>query len=149
MSAAACLSAVHSLLEGMFLSPSLALACSSPVCYALGWVACLLGRTHNACFGSLSADSAGMEEDNSCIACVRRYDALDYTRFDQSLKHCPPEARCRNCMPLNDTADTCWAVKTPVLYRVKSWGKIVTDDQSQQVHLLFLTIHQHDRLPQG
>jgi hypothetical protein len=35
-------------------------------------------------------------------------------------------------MPLNDTADTCWAVKSPILYKVKSWGKIETAHQSEQ-----------------
>jgi hypothetical protein len=70
---------------------------------------------------------------------LRRYDALDFKRFDQSLKHCPADALCRNCMPVNDTADTCWAVKTPILYKVKSWGKVVTEHKSQQVPALDLS----------
>ncbi len=42
-------------------------------------------------------------------------------------------------MPVNDTADTCWAVKTPILYKVKSWGKVVTEHKSQQVPALDLS----------
>lgn len=64
-----------------------------------------------------------------------RYSATDHTKFDQSLKHCPLGAVCRNCMPLNDTADTCWAVKSPILYKVKSWGKIETAHKSEQVRV--------------
>ena len=55
---------------------------------------------------------------------ARRYTATDHKEFDQTLKHCPASAFCRNCMPINETADSCWAVKTPVLYKVKSYGKI-------------------------
>lgn len=55
---------------------------------------------------------------------ARRYTATDHREFDQTLKHCPASAFCRNCMPINETADSCWAVKTPVLYKVKSYGKI-------------------------
>lgn len=62
-----------------------------------------------------------------------RYSATDHTKFDQSLKHCPLGAVCCNCMPINDTADTCWAVKSPILYKVKSWGKIETAHKSEQV----------------
>ena len=55
---------------------------------------------------------------------ARSYTATDHKEFDQTLKHCPASAFCRNCMPINETADSCWAVKTPVLYKVKSYGKI-------------------------
>ncbi|CAK0781499.1 hypothetical protein CVIRNUC_005389 [Coccomyxa viridis] len=58
--------------------------------------------------------------DESCFT----YTATDHREFDQTLKHCPASAFCRNCMPINETADSCWAVKTPVLYKVKSYGKI-------------------------
>lgn len=39
-------------------------------------------------------------------------------------------------MPINDTADTCWPVKTPILYKVKGWGKVETEHKDQQVRCL-------------
>jgi Papain family cysteine protease len=38
-------------------------------------------------------------------------------------KECPAIGICQNCMPINGT-DTCWPVKTPILYQLKSYGKI-------------------------
>ncbi|EIE22506.1 cysteine proteinase [Coccomyxa subellipsoidea C-169] len=76
--------------------------------------------------------------DESC----NTYSATDHTKFDQSLKHCPLGAVCRNCMPLNDTADTCWAVKSPILYKVKSWGKIETAHKSEQESAMMSEIYQ-------
>ena len=35
-------------------------------------------------------------------SCSCRYTATDHTLYNESLKHCPPEAICRNCMPLPD-----------------------------------------------
>ena len=61
---------------------------------------------------------------------LRRYTATDHKAFDQSLKHCPAGAFCRNCMPINDTADHCWAVKTPILYKIKSYGKIESKNKA-------------------
>ena len=72
-------------------------------------------------------------DDIVVLVLLCRYSATDHTKFDQSLKHCPLGAVCRNCMPINDTADTCWAVKSPILYKVKSWGKIETSHKSEQV----------------
>ena len=68
-------------------------------------------------------------------AVARRYTATDHKQFDQSLKHCPAGAFCRNCMPINDTADTCWAVKTPILYKIKSYGKIQAKDKGDIVSI--------------
>ena len=36
-------------------------------------------------------------------------------------------------MPINDTADHCWAVKTPILYKVKSYGKIESKNKGDIV----------------
>ena len=83
---------------------------------------------------------------------MRRYTATDHTQFDQSLKHCPAGAFCRNCMPINDTADTCWAVKTPIVYKIKSYGKIEAKNKADIVsllpHLLRLTPPLHVALDQ-
>lgn len=104
--------------------------------------------------------------DVACVSCtfkwmtllslvlLCRYSATDHTKFDQSLKHCPLGAVCRNCMPINDTADTCWAVKSPILYKVKSWGKIETSHKSEQARITsqnssvcLLTFSMPDLLP--
>lgn len=38
-------------------------------------------------------------------------------------KDCPAIGKCQNCMPINGS-DTCWPVETPILYKLKSYGKI-------------------------
>ena len=38
-------------------------------------------------------------------------------------KTCPAEGICTNCMPVNDT-DTCWPIKTPIMYTLNSYGKL-------------------------
>ena len=72
---------------------------------------------------------------------ARRYTATDHKSFDQSLKHCPAGAFCRNCMPINDTADHCWAVKTPILYKVKSYGKIESKNKGDIVSHIAVSLH--------
>jgi hypothetical protein len=52
-----------------------------------------------------------------------RYNATDHSRYDEALDHCPAGAFCRNCMPVHDV-ETCWAVKTPILYKVERYGKV-------------------------
>ena len=44
-------------------------------------------------------------------------------------KECPPEAICQNCMPI-DGKDTCWPVKTPVIYKLESYGKVENADEA-------------------
>ena len=78
--------------------------------------------------------------DSSSVA-ARRYTATDHKSFDQSLKHCPAGAFCRNCMPINDTADHCWAVKTPILYKVKSYGKIESKNKGDIVSHIAVSLH--------
>jgi hypothetical protein len=61
--------------------------------------------------------------DESCMI----YHAEDHSNITgwKDMKHCPDEYVCRNCMPMNDTdPGTCWAVKNPLLYKLKSWGKV-------------------------
>ena len=54
-----------------------------------------------------------------------RYSATDHTQYNQSLAHCPQEAVCRNCMPLGpEEVETCWAIDTPILYTLSSFGKV-------------------------
>ena len=54
-----------------------------------------------------------------------RYSATDHTQYDQKLAHCPQEAVCRNCMPLGpEEVETCWAIDTPILYKLSSFGKV-------------------------
>lgn len=59
--------------------------------------------------------------DESCLT----YNATDHTKFGdpKKLKECPAGGLCRNCMPVNGS-DTCWAVKTPVLYYLESFGRV-------------------------
>ena len=59
--------------------------------------------------------------DESCLT----YDATDHTKFGdkKKIKECPAEGLCRNCMPVNGS-DTCWAVKTPILYFLESFGRV-------------------------
>eukprot|EP00884_Botryococcus_braunii_P007130 jgi/Botrbrau1/16418/Bobra.0142s0017.1 len=57
--------------------------------------------------------------DESCMT----YNATDHTKYPRDLEHCPAGAICRNCMPVNGT-DTCWAVETPILYKLKRYGKV-------------------------
>jgi hypothetical protein len=54
--------------------------------------------------------------DESCLT----YNATDHTKY--ALTHpnateCPDYAYCMNCMPINHV-DTCWPVKTPLVYKV-------------------------------
>ncbi|KAK9844141.1 hypothetical protein WJX81_005676 [Elliptochloris bilobata] len=73
--------------------------------------------------------------DNTCLS----YSATDHTRFNKTgdVKHCPPLAICENCMPLppNGT-ETCWAVKTPILYKLNSWHKIQNGSHGQEVAMM-------------
>jgi hypothetical protein len=57
--------------------------------------------------------------DESC----QLYNATDHTKFGKDVKECPAIAKCMNCMPINGT-DTCWPVETPILYKLKSYGKL-------------------------
>lgn len=59
--------------------------------------------------------------DESCLT----YDATDHTKFGdkKKVKECPAAGLCRNCMPVNGS-DTCWAVKTPILYFLESFGRV-------------------------
>lgn len=59
--------------------------------------------------------------DESCLT----YNATDHTKFGdpKTLKSCPAGGLCRNCMPINGS-DTCWAVKTPILYFLESFGRV-------------------------
>lgn len=53
------------------------------------------------------------------------YSATDHKQFDPSLKHCPQNAICRNCMPLGpEEVETCWPVDTPILYTLNAYGKV-------------------------
>lgn len=56
--------------------------------------------------------------DEGCMP----YNATDHTKFP-GYKHCPPEAQCLNCMPVNEV-DTCWPIKSPVKYYLTSWGQV-------------------------
>ena len=51
------------------------------------------------------------------------YSATDSTKYGKHPSACPPAGFCTNCMPVNG-ADTCWPVKTPILYRVTSYGRV-------------------------
>jgi len=59
--------------------------------------------------------------DESCLT----YNATDHTKFGdpKKLKECPAGGLCRNCMPVNGS-DTCWPVKTPVLYYLENFGRV-------------------------
>jgi hypothetical protein len=61
--------------------------------------------------------------DESC----QLYNATDHTKWGTEKeikgKECPAIGKCQNCMPINGS-DTCWPVKTPILYKLKSYGKI-------------------------
>ena len=59
--------------------------------------------------------------DESCLT----YNATDHTKFGdpKTVKACPAGGVCRNCMPVNGF-DTCWAVKTPILYFLESFGRV-------------------------
>ena len=65
------------------------------------------------------------------VAC--RYSATDHTKFNKTghEKHCPPEAICENCMPQKNGTETCWAVKTPILYKLNSWHKVQNGSHGQ------------------
>ena len=65
-----------------------------------------------------------------------RYSATDHTKFNKTghEKHCPPEAICENCMPVRNgtkEVETCWAVKTPILYKLNSWHKLLNGSHGQ------------------
>ena len=77
---------------------------------------------------ALSKELAYYQLTTHCISiyCISRAMVLcsNITGWED-LKHCPDEFVCRNCMPMNDTdPGTCWAVKNPLLYKLKSWGKV-------------------------
>jgi C1A family cysteine protease len=62
--------------------------------------------------------------DESCLS----YTATDHSKYAAiGLKHCPAGGYCVNCMPVNDK-DTCWPVKTPILYYVTSYGRVGSPD---------------------
>lgn len=59
--------------------------------------------------------------DESCMI----YTATDHHQFPEGLKQCPDTALCRNCNSNNESdPGTCWAVKEPVIYKLKHWGRI-------------------------
>lgn len=59
--------------------------------------------------------------DESCMI----YTASDHHVFPDGLKQCPDTAFCRNCNSVNESdPGTCWAVKPPVTYKLKHWGRI-------------------------
>lgn len=59
--------------------------------------------------------------DESCMI----YTASDHHVFPEGLKQCPDTAFCRNCNSNNESdPGTCWAVKPPVTYKLKHWGRI-------------------------
>lgn len=63
--------------------------------------------------------------DESCMT----YKATDFTAVANMELHdahpdsCHPELECLNCFPIKGDK-TCWAVKNPIRYRVKSWGHV-------------------------
>lgn len=61
--------------------------------------------------------------DESC----QLYNATDHTKY-KGAKECPQMAKCMNCMPIKGK-DTCWEVNTPVLYTLKSYGKLKHADE--------------------
>lgn len=59
--------------------------------------------------------------DESCMI----YTATDHHVFPEGLKQCPDTAFCRNCNSVNESdPGTCWAVKPPITYKLKHWGRI-------------------------
>lgn len=59
--------------------------------------------------------------DESCMI----YTATDHYKYPKGLEQCPDTAVCSNCNAVNETdPGTCWAVKDPVKYYLKSWGRI-------------------------
>ena len=76
------------------------------------------------CAGSGARPKLNSVKGNSTLDSCR-YTATDHKLYDPSLESCPFGARCRNCMPLNDSdPGTCWAVKTPILYGLQSYGQV-------------------------
>jgi hypothetical protein len=73
---------------------------------------------------------------------LSRYSATDHTKFNKTgdVKHCPAQAICENCMPLppNGT-ETCWAVRTPILYKLTGWHKVQNGSHGGQARALTLT----------
>ena len=73
----------------------------------------------------------------------RRYSATDHTKFNKTgdVKHCPAQAICENCMPLppNGT-ETCWAVRTPILYKLTGWHKVQNGSHGGQARALKLSV---------
>ncbi|KAA6419488.1 MAG: peptidase C1A family [Trebouxia sp. A1-2] len=59
--------------------------------------------------------------DESCMI----YTATDHHVFPEGLKQCPDTALCRNCNSNNESdPGTCWAIKEPIKYKLKRWGRI-------------------------
>lgn len=56
--------------------------------------------------------------DESC----QLYSATDHTKYP-GAKKCPAIGKCMNCMPVKDVS-TCWPVRTPILYKLKSFGQL-------------------------
>lgn len=65
--------------------------------------------------------------DESC----QIYNATDHTKY-KGEKSCPKIAQCMNCMSIKGK-DTCWAVAPPILYKLKSFGKL---DPSSELDMM-------------
>lgn len=62
--------------------------------------------------------------DESCLT----YSATDHSKYAAiGLTHCAAGGFCVNCMPAKG-GDTCWPVKTPILYRVTAFGRVGSPD---------------------
>lgn len=73
--------------------------------------------------------------DEGCLT----YNATDHTKFEnyESLKRCPPEGRCVNCMSDDETGeDVCWAVLKPIKYYLTRFGKVgpTEDDMISEIY---------------
>lgn len=69
--------------------------------------------------------------DESCMP----YNATDYTKYkDLNVTECPDYAKCMNCMPINDV-NTCWTVPTPIMYTLKSYGKLPKGEEAMMTEI--------------
>jgi hypothetical protein len=62
------------------------------------------------------------DKQHNSLSCVCHTALQDHTLFKKKGRtECPPEARCLNCMPKPGKDDDyeCWAIKKPVLYKVR------------------------------
>ena len=55
----------------------------------------------------------------------------------QGYKECPAKAQCINCMPVGDDFDKtrCWAVKEPIIYKVRQPGITHTNGDAFRIAL--------------